>query len=260
MEAFFRKQKKHGLKREFWDTKEAVLVLNVQMEKGVKLLEIDMDLFRYFVEQNSVDKLANETKSEDTFSEEDSSDVVSTQSKSSKSFRTLAKRASRKSAKGKTKGIQNIDDRVVKEEWITLPFIFKTKKIGEVRKLVLAKRKISEFVEPFDNDDEDIEPTSNGKSSVSKKFKKEKIKTFVVVNIPSSFSKSFGILSTIPESSVILSAKRQEVSIPLTKSSIPIIGKEAIGDGDLLNFSSSDTMSNIPDEHDSYERAFVSKQ
>ncbi|KAJ8058531.1 hypothetical protein OCU04_012713 [Sclerotinia nivalis] len=146
----------------------------------------------------------------------------------------------------KTKGTRNTGDRVVKEEWTTPFSIFKTKKIGEVRKLVLAKRKISEPVEPLDDDDEDIEPTGGGKPSVPKKSKKEKTKTSVVINIPSSFSKSFGTLSTIPEPSVVLSAKRQEASVPLTKSSVPIMGKEAIGDGDLLNFSSPDTVSNIP--------------
>ncbi|KAJ8069477.1 hypothetical protein OCU04_003130, partial [Sclerotinia nivalis] len=100
----------YGLKREFWDTKEAVLVLNVQVEKGVKLLETGVDLFRYFLEQNSVDKLASEVKLEDSF------DAVLVRSKSSKSFRTSAKRANRKSAKGKTKGTRNTGDHVMKEE------------------------------------------------------------------------------------------------------------------------------------------------
>ncbi|KAJ8058097.1 hypothetical protein OCU04_012956 [Sclerotinia nivalis] len=235
VEAFLRKQKKYNLKREPRDTKEAILMLNVQMEKGMKLFETGVNLFRYFI-----DKLASEIKLEDTSSEEDSSDAAFARSKSSKSFRTPAKRASCKSAKSKTKGIRNIGDRIVKKEWITSPSIFKTKKIGEVRKLVFAKRKISEPIEPFNDDDEDIESIDNGKPSVSKKSKKKKTKTFIVINIPFSPSKSFGILSTIPEPSVILSAKRQEAFVLLTKSSIPIMDKEATKDKDLLNFSSSD--------------------
>ncbi|KAJ8071538.1 hypothetical protein OCU04_001853 [Sclerotinia nivalis] len=128
----------------------------------------------------------------------------------------------------------------MKEEWTTPSSIFKTKKIGKIRKLVLAKRKISEFVEPLDDDDEDIEPTNNGKPSTPKKSKKEKTKTSIVVNIPSSLSKSFDILSTIPEPSIILSAKHQEASVLLTKSSVPIINKKATEDKNLLNFSSPD--------------------
>ncbi|KAJ8063555.1 hypothetical protein OCU04_007427 [Sclerotinia nivalis] len=197
------------------------------------------------LEQNSVDKLASKAKLEDTSNEEDSSDTVPARSKSSKSFRASAKRANCKSIKDKTKGMRNIGDCIVKEEWIALSSIFKTKKIEEVRKLVLAKKKISESVEPFNDDDEDIEPIGGGKPSAPKKSKKEKTKTSVVVNIPSSLSKSFGILSTIPEPSVVLSAKRQETFVPLTKSSMPIMGKEVIGDGDLLNFSSFDIVSNI---------------
>ncbi|KAJ8063110.1 hypothetical protein OCU04_008353 [Sclerotinia nivalis] len=255
VEVFLCKQKKHGLKRELRDTKEAVLALNIQVEKGIKLLEIDIDLFRYFV-----NKLTNEAKLEDTSNKEDNSDITPTRSKSSKSFRAPAKRANRKSAKGKTKGTRNTGDRIVKKKWTTPPSIFKTKKIEEIRKLVLAKKKISEPIEPLDNDNEDIEPTDSRKPSAPKKSKKEKTKTSVVINIPSSPSKSFGTLSTIPEPNVIPSTKRQEASVPLTKSSMPIIGKKAIGDKDLLNFSSSDTMSNIPDEYDSYERTFISKQ
>ncbi|KAJ8059434.1 hypothetical protein OCU04_011098 [Sclerotinia nivalis] len=156
--------------------------------------------------------------------------------------------------------MRNTGDHVVKEEWTALSSIFKTKKIGEVRKLVPVKRKILELVESFDDDDEDIESTGGGKPSVPKKSKKEKTKTSIVVNIPSSSSKSFGTLSTIPEPSVVLLVKRQEVFVLLTKSSVPIMGKEATGDGDLLNFSSFDIVSNIPGEHDSYERALVSKQ
>ncbi|KAJ8065401.1 hypothetical protein OCU04_006089 [Sclerotinia nivalis] len=139
------------------------------------------ELAMRFLEQNSVDKLANEVKLEDTSSEEDSSNAVPVRSKSSKSFRASAKRASCKSAKSKTKGMRNIGDRIVKEEWIVLFSIFKTKKIGEVRKLVFAKRKISESVEFLDDDDEDIEPIGGGKPLAFKKSKKEKIKISVVL-------------------------------------------------------------------------------
>ncbi|KAJ8065028.1 hypothetical protein OCU04_005744 [Sclerotinia nivalis] len=197
-----------------------------------------------------MDKLASEAKLKDTFSEEDSSNIVSTRFKLSKSFCTSAKRISCKSVKGKIK---------VKEEWIVLSSIFKTKKIGEVCKLVFAKRKISEPVEPFDDDDEDIESINDGKPSAPKKSKKEKTKTSIVINIPFSPSKSFGILNTIPESSVVLSVKHQEASVLLTKSSISIMGKETIGDKDLLNFSSPDIVSNILNEHNSYKKVFVSK-
>ncbi|KAJ8061333.1 hypothetical protein OCU04_010396 [Sclerotinia nivalis] len=63
-----------------------------------------------------MDKLANEAKLEDTSNEEDSSDTVPTRFKSSKFFRAPTKRASCKSAKGKTKDTQNTNDRIVKEE------------------------------------------------------------------------------------------------------------------------------------------------
>ncbi|KAJ8063788.1 hypothetical protein OCU04_007649 [Sclerotinia nivalis] len=177
VETFLRKQKKYSLKQESRDTKE--------------------------LEQNSMDKLANETKLEDTSNEEDNFDAIPARSKSSKSFRTPAKRANCKSAKSKTKGIRNTGDCIMKKKWTISSSIFKTKKIGEIRKLIFAKRKISEPIEPFDNDDEDIEPIGGGKPSAPKKSKKEKTKTSVVINISSSPSKSFDTLNTIPKLSVV---------------------------------------------------------